>query len=177
MSRTIPYLKTLSRTIAYLKTLSRTHTACAQNRKSDGSQSKSSTKKPFNFFSQSESRITSPDRSRLRWGPLLGSRISIPCLNTWGPPPPSAVLTHIIYIYVYIFIYIYQKFTFLSNSLHRYIFPIYVFMYMYNSCGKRKFSLDRMWLKTDFICIVVQSFLTRPKKKLNPWNRSTLGWI
>ena len=63
LSRTIPYLNTLSRTIPYLKTLSRTHPACAQNRRIVGSQSESSTKKPFNFVSQSESSITSPESS------------------------------------------------------------------------------------------------------------------
>ena len=63
LSRTIPYLNTLSRTIPYLNTLSRTHLACAQNRRIVGSQSKSSTKKPFNFVSQSESSITSPESS------------------------------------------------------------------------------------------------------------------
>ena len=63
LSRTIPYLNTLSRTIPYLNTLSRTHPACAENRKNVSSQSESSTKKPFNFVSQSESCFTSPELS------------------------------------------------------------------------------------------------------------------
>ena len=60
---TIPYLNTLSWTIPYLNTLSRTHPACAENRRIVGSQWKSSTKNPFNFVSQSESSITSPELS------------------------------------------------------------------------------------------------------------------
>ena len=38
---------------------------------------------------QSESSITSPESSRLRWRSLLGSsRLAIAYRNTWGPTPP-----------------------------------------------------------------------------------------
>ena len=63
LSRSIPYLNTLSRTIPYLNTLSRTHPACAENRRNVVSQSESSTKKPLNFVSLSESSFTSPELS------------------------------------------------------------------------------------------------------------------
>ena len=74
LSRTIPYLSTLTRTIPYLNTL---QSAANQIRVL-----RNPSRQPIRIecyvtrvVSQSESSITSPERSRLVWRSLLGSRL------------------------------------------------------------------------------------------------------
>ena len=123
LSRTIPYLNTLSRTTPYLNTLNRfipkpntlrKNPNLTQNQIFVGSQSESSTKKPWNLVSQSESSITAPKRTLSYyiaetypivihgWGTLLApghESAAIAYLNTWRVPTPRLISSQSYYLY------------------------------------------------------------------------------
>ena len=84
MSRTLPYLNTLSRTIPYVNTLSRAIPYL------NALPSAANQIRVTRVVSQTESSITSPKSSRPGWRTLLGSsRLAMAYPKTWSPPPPT----------------------------------------------------------------------------------------